>query len=159
MHGAWLNTAVPWSFASFTCAGRPALRVLRPENHCGPPRTTAELSHVQESGFPTTDGLWYTQLTRSLTCPPNRPLTGAGMQRGELLLPDPGHAGSLESELPVDCQQVPVFRRIPGVDDAGVRELLAEPLHVGHLDQQAQLVAAVFLQDQGIVLEYDVGPV
>src|SRR6476661_8694298 len=134
MHGAWLNT-LPWSFASFTCAGRPALRVLRPETHCGLRRTTAELSHVQESGFPTTDGLWYSQLTRGGASPPNRRSAGAGPQRGEFLLPDAGHPCRLESKLLVDRQEVPVLRRVPGVDDARIRELLAEPFHVGHLDQ------------------------
>src|SRR6478752_8873104 len=132
MHGAWLNT-LPWSFASFTCAGRPALRVLRPESHCGPQRTTAELSHVQESGFPTTDGLWYSQLTRGVAGPPNRDSAGAGVQRRKLLLPDAGDPGCLESQLLVDRQEVPALRRVPRVDNAGVRELLAEPLHVGHL--------------------------
>src|SRR6478735_3880573 len=135
------------------------------ENPLRSPGATAEVSLAWESGFPTTDGLWSSKLTGHGARVPNRARRAVlGEQTsshsrsevGEFFLPETRHARCREAELLVDLQQVAVLRGVPGVQDPGVRELFAEPLHVGDLDQQPELVAAVFLQHHRVVLEDDV---
>ena len=52
----------------------------------------------------------------------------------------------------VDGDHVGVLVGVPGVHPARLRRLSEQPLQVGHLDQRAEPVAAVLLEDEGVPL-------
>src|SRR3712207_1919103 len=58
MHGAGLNTVYSVELCFVHLRRPPYVQGPSSRKPLFPTRTTAEVSHARESGFPTTDGLW-----------------------------------------------------------------------------------------------------